>query len=274
MLGHLAELDWAIGYEFREGREAPQSRNLEFLKQCFKRMPKGHRIRRVRIDSAGYQKDIFEWLDQQGVKFTVTGRKNTNILREIELIEATEWKSLKSKAGVPTDREVAETWASMEDGVGYFRIVVQRWMKSKQELFENGSNYCYHVICTNYSKEEKSASELIYWHNGRAASENYYREAKTGFNLHYLPCDDFKANAIWFALAMMAYNSHIFVKAHFLPDSWRKKTIHTIRWQLICITGKVVKHARDIWLKLSDVTDEIIDIFQQARRLCRAYAGP
>jgi hypothetical protein len=54
MIGHLAEAGVVVHDEFREGNIAPASRNLEFIKDCEARLPKGHRIAHVRVDSAGY----------------------------------------------------------------------------------------------------------------------------------------------------------------------------------------------------------------------------
>jgi hypothetical protein len=41
MLGHLAESGLIIHEEFREGNEAPASRNREFIQTCKGNMPKG-----------------------------------------------------------------------------------------------------------------------------------------------------------------------------------------------------------------------------------------
>ncbi len=48
MVGHLAENGLVVHEEFREGNEAPASRNLAFVKACRGNMPKGKRIARLR----------------------------------------------------------------------------------------------------------------------------------------------------------------------------------------------------------------------------------
>ena len=267
IVGHLAELDWCIGYDFREGNVPPAKANLEFLQSCFRNMPKGHKIKKVRIDSAGYQAEIFNWLDKKNVKFTVTAAKKGTILPEVHLIPEKDWKPWKDKNGFPTDRMYAETWAQM-DKTDYFRIIVQRWPNPKQNLFEKASEYCYYIIATNYSEEEKSARDVVLWHNQRGNSENYYKEKKYGFNLNYLPCDDFQANAFWFSMGIMAYNFHVFSKEYMLPVSWRQHTIQTVRWKLIHIAGKVVKHARNVYLKLAGISSDLLEIFNTARQRC------
>jgi len=74
MVGHLAENGLVIGDEFREGNDAPQSRNLEFIQHCATQLPKGKRIAFLRADSAAYQAAIFNWCDEKGVQFADWGR--------------------------------------------------------------------------------------------------------------------------------------------------------------------------------------------------------
>jgi hypothetical protein len=267
MAGHLAELDLCIHYEFRKGSESPRARNLEFIKDCERRMPSGHKIIQVRIDSAGYNSDLFNYLDRKRIKFTITGVKTTTMLDEIAQFKDEDWKPLKKENGLPTGREIAEGYAMM-DGTDYFRIVVQRWKNPELKLFEDVAEYCYHVICTNFSPEEKSAQQTVCFHNGRCRSERYYSEAKNGFNLEYMPCDHHDANAIWFGIGMMAYNIHIAAKRLLLPKAMHKCTISTIRYQLICIAGKITQHARTTFLNLAGICQETLDIIHKARLIC------
>lgn len=267
IVGHLSELDWCLGYEFREGNVPPCDRNYQFIIACFDNLPKDHRITRFRSDGAAYQAKIFNLLDRKCIKFTISGSKNSDMKREIQAISETAWKPFKDRNGFGTNREIAESYACMEK-TEYFRIVVQRWPNPNRDLFNNEAEYCYRVICTNYSLEEKASEEIVYWHNLRGNSERYHSEAKSGFNLDYLPCDDFKANAIWFAIGLLAYNFHIFAKEYILPESWRQKTISSIRWQLMQIAGKIVKHARNTVLKLAGISDDLFDVFEKARYRC------
>jgi len=269
IVGHLADLDWCIGYEFREGNTAPADRNYEFILKCLHNLPAGHKILAVRSDSAAYQAKIINLLTLKNIKFTITAVQNSKTLeKEIQAIPHQDWKRLINKDGFSSDREYAETFHTMEETDDYFRIVLQRWPNPKRDLFGQEPEYCYYIIATNYSAEEKAARDVIFFHRGRCNSENYYKEAKSGFNLDYLPCDDFKANAIWFALGLMAYNFHIFVKEHLLPSSWRKKTIARIRFELIYIAGKITYHAKQLYLNLAGISDDLFYVFNLARRRC------
>lgn len=65
---------------------AAASKNLEFIKDCEIHLPKRHRIARLRLDSAGYQSDIFNYLEVTGKSFAIGGRLDASALKTIEAI--------------------------------------------------------------------------------------------------------------------------------------------------------------------------------------------
>ena len=272
MLGFLAEVDLCVGQEFREGNETPSSKNLEFIQQCERMIPAGKRITRFRSDSAAYQSAIFNDLEERGIRYTITGVKNSAMLKTIAAISEDKWQSFKNRDGIQTGREIAEAVHTMEATEKSFRIIVQRWeMNNEHEqlsLFEAKSGYYYHVVCTNYEREKKTSSEVVYWHNQRANSENYNKEIKGGFNLDYLPCDNFEANGVWFGVGLLAYNLFIGIKQVLMPQDWVKKTIATVRWQFIQIAGKIVKGQNQLKLKLSNISNNMLKLFEEVRTNC------
>ncbi|MBK8385560.1 MAG: transposase [Candidatus Accumulibacter sp.] len=86
MIGHLAEAGVVIHDEFREGNIAPATQNLEFIQACEARLPKGHRIAQVRLDSAGYQADVFNYSEDTGKTFAIGGRLDAPTLQAIAQI--------------------------------------------------------------------------------------------------------------------------------------------------------------------------------------------
>jgi len=48
--------------------------------------------------------------------------------------------------------------------------------------------------------------------------ENYIKELKSGFGMEQMPSGDFKANAWWFALGVIVYNTSILQKLSLLPE--------------------------------------------------------
>ena len=68
------------------------------------------------------------------------------------------------------------------------------------------------------------------------------------------------ANALWrplcqcpvFCLGVLVYNTTVAQKLlPLLPEEWAKKTINAMRWALIQVAGKAVRHGRRLTLKLA-----------------------
>ena len=78
--------------EFLKGNVAPATGNLEFIKACGARMPCGHAIAHVRLDSAGYQAGIFNYLDSTGKTFAIGGRLDAPTQQAIAGIPESGWK--------------------------------------------------------------------------------------------------------------------------------------------------------------------------------------
>jgi hypothetical protein len=96
-------------------------------------------------------------------------------------------------------------------------------------------------VATN---REEPASAVIGKHNQRGNSENGHKELKVGFGMEQMPCGQFEANALYFALGVLAYNLAQLLKRQVLPASYRTTTVATLRWKLYRLAGKLVRHAR------------------------------
>ena len=102
--------------------------------------------------------------------------------------------------------------------------------------------YVYRAIATN--RDAMSDSALIHWYNQRGKhSENRIKELKHDFAGQALPCSDFKANELYFALCCLAYNLFALMR-HLLPVEWESARVTTVRWRLYALAGKIVHHGR------------------------------
>jgi hypothetical protein len=138
------------------------------------------------------------------------------------------WTEFKTIDGVMTDRLIGENIYCMEKS-DPFRIVVLKWIKKEAELFEQDT-YCYHVIATNLDIPKK---EVIYEYNKRVSIENAIKELKIGFGMEDIPTGDYFANALFFAIGVLVYNTAVIMKLYLLPEEFRNKTIETIRWSVV-----------------------------------------
>ena len=87
-----------------------------------------------------------------------------------------------------------------------------------------------------------------------------------------MPCGDAHANAVFFRLGVLAYNLFIEFKHLASPTAWAAHTIATVRWKLIQVAWRIVRHVERVLLKLV-VDAETLALFQQIQRQCVALTG-
>jgi hypothetical protein len=265
ILGFLAENGVCLAYEFREGNVASHSGAVDFLKHCHRALPKGKEIAYIRSDSAFYQADVINWCEREGKKYTITADKDEAVMEAISTIQ--DWKRLKTLDGEETDREVGTAIHIMQKTEEAFRLVVQRWQNPQKDLF-SPDDWFYHVIATNC--DDLSAEEVVWWHNQRGQAENLIKELKIGFGMEQMVSGSFLANALYFGLGILSYNTAQAQKLFFMDSDWRTHTIGTIRWRLVEVAGKVVRHGRQLILKLAAPIEKL-EVYLRIRQLCREF---
>lgn len=267
MIGHING-GWVIDTDFRDGNEAPASENLEFIKQCQSQLPIGTKFDRVRIDSAGYQADIFNYCDKEEMLFTISGRKDASVWSGINNIKEDEWETLSKR------EKISEFFHTMNGTDNAFRMIVVKkditpmlpTLKGyiSDEVMQKHKDEMYYCIATN--DNNLTAKEIVKLHRQRGeTSENKIKELKNGFNMSYLPTSNFEANAFYFTIGTLAYNLFLLFK-QILDKSLHNHTVKTIRYKLYNIAGKVISHARETVLK---VNEQFMKLLQTLRS--RAY---
>lgn len=93
-----------------------------------------------------------------------------------------------------------------------------------------------------------SLQEVMEFHQKRGNSENFIREEKYGYDLSHFPCLKMNANHAYGLLAMVAHNLLRWVSLLMKPEKplFSKK----LRKRFIFYPGKIVKHARSIYLRI------------------------
>jgi hypothetical protein len=256
MVGHIGELGLVAGYEFREGNAAPAARNLEFMQACERNMPKGKKIAAVRADSAAYQAVIFNWCEETGKVFAIGADQDAAVKAAIKAIPEGGWKTFR-------DGEIAETVHCMNKTNKAFRLIVMRRPRD-QDLFEERSPWRYHAIASN--RENEDAATTMEWYSKRGDhSENRIKELKIGFGMDYMPCGTFKANAVFFSIGVLTYNLYLGFRSTALGNGWERSQVQTVRWRLFQTAGKIVRHGRRLYLKISAA---MLDTFSAIRERC------
>lgn len=265
ILGFIAENGVCLSYEFREGNVVAGARAVEFLEECERVLPEGKEMNTIRSDSAFYQAEVLNWCEERGKSYTITAGKDRGVLEAIATVR--DWKKLRTLEGEEMDREVGTAIHIMQKTEQAFRLVVQRWKNAQRDLFK-AEDWCYHVIATNL--DDLTAEEVVWWHNQRGQAENFIKELKSGFGMEQMPSGVFSANALYFGLGVLAYNTAQALKLFFLDKEWRRHTIGTLRWRLVEIAGKVIRHGRQLILKLA-VPLEKLEVLLRIRELCLEF---
>lgn len=259
LLGFIPELNICATMDFRPGNISPREGIVHQIRYAVSLCKKAKKkIKRIRLDSAGHNNTIFKLCDKNGIDFYITLAKNTAIKEIIHQISKTCWKRYKD-----TDREYAEcVYATNDESCKSIRAIVLRWKQKEQlELFED--HYCYHVIGTN--NIQQSAKEVIQIHSNRMASENYNKELKEGYNLEWMPSNDFIKNTNYFYLGIIAYNSVEFVKQFFIEGEVTRYRIKRFRHWFVKTCGKLIKTGRCFIFRIINSTDRTFAMFEKIR---------
>ena len=241
-------------------------------------MPHGVSVIKVRIDAAGYQASIIKYLMETGKRFAIRAKMDTTLKESISSIKADQWEALVYADGTVSETEQVARTVHVMGNTDAFTLVVQRKCIDKgdnvnlETLIEAEDNsatqgeHIYRAIATNF--DEKTDHEIVQWYNLRGeTSENKIKQLRSDFAGAHLPCGDFAANAVWLKLNALAYNLLCQMRV-MLPSRWITARAPRIRFHIYAVGAKVVRHARQLTVKISEAHWRVID---EALRSIRAY---
>lgn len=260
MVGHIAETGQIATVDFREGNTPPSKDNLGFIHMCQAALPDDVQVTALRIDAAGYQEAIIRYCDTQQIRYAIRAKMSATIKSLVQGVAESQWQPLLDKAGNPTDQQTYRTVHCIGDYEQAFTLVIQRQIKQGQGTLaledetttdeHVAGHFVYRSIATN--QETLNDSELVHWYNQRGEdSENHLKELKHDFGGDTLPCSNFKANALYFALTALAYNLFALLR-QLLPKALAHARALTIRHRLYALAAKVVRSGRQLIFKLQE----------------------
>lgn len=259
LLGIVAENGMVVGSDFREGNASPQSGLVELIEQC--RINYTQEIKIVRSDSAGWQKQIVDYCNENNLGFTISADQSTPILEAVLSIPEDNWSEAVASDGIKEGYQIAQTEYCFGSKKRKVRLVVKRELLKKQiNLF---SNYRYWIVATNLKEEDYDNYQIIKLHQGRGSMEKKIGELKHQINLNHLPMGQFNANCLYFTVGLLAYNLLQLLKLVGLPEEYHNKTVKTLRYQLLKLAGKLVLHARYMILQIAAPLKNI-ELFREA----------
>ena len=97
-----------------------------------------------------------------------------------------------------------------------------------------------------------AADELIWWSRQRCGKgEEVHGVLKSDLAGGRLPSGLFGANAAWWAISVLAFNLNSAMKRLVLGGQWVGKRLKAVRFALIALPGRVVRHARRLIIRLA-----------------------
>ena len=153
-----------------------------------------------RADAAFAKPEIYETLEERGVKYAIRLPANDNLLRDIEEL-------LTRPVGRPSHKPIVWYKGFLYQAASWktARRVVAKVEYHAGELFPRVG-----FIVTNLETPSRAA---VRFYNKRGTAEQWIKEGKQAVKMTRLSCHRFRSNQVRLALSLLAYN---------LGNLWRR----------------------------------------------------
>lgn len=277
-----------IHSEFRDGNVPAGFEQLRLLQTALSKLPAGVEKAMMRSDSAGYQRDVLMYCAEGQdprfgvIDYAISARVCASFRQAVAELPESAWEVVKKPDGFGGQLDTKQEWAEVcfvpgflcsKQLKGKYRYLAIRERLCQQpdlleadaqasnELLMNDTGYKIYGLVTNRALE---GNEVINWYRARCGdSEQLNGEQKTGLAGGQLPSNKFGANAAWWQLMILAFNLNQLLKNLCLPEPLKRKKMKGIRLHVICGAGRLVKHARQCYVKIS--AGAYFDLLQNIR---------
>jgi hypothetical protein len=251
-----AEQDVVLADEFRDGNVPAGTGNRRLVERAVAALPPGVQQILVRADSAAYEQELLRWLDARHIGYGISADMSRELAAAIGALPEGAWRLERE------DGDAVRHWAEVayvpSDGVAAKdrpappRYLALRITKKQGRLFADGGEVKHFAIVTNLpDPPDGSGLDLIQWQRGKAGTVEHSHHVLTNeLAAEALPSQKFGANAAWFRLNVMLYNLLSAFKRVALPPELHDARPKRLRFVLFNGVGKVVRHARELVLRL------------------------
>ena len=192
-----------------------------------------------RADAAFAKPEVYEALEERGVKYAIRIPANDILQRDIEEL-------LKRPVGRPTKKPLVEYKGFLYQAAGWktARRVVAKVEHHSGELFPRVG-----FIVTNLTLPNRA---VVRFYNKRGTAEQWIKEGKQAVKMTRLSCHKFRSNEVRLWLTIIAYNLGNLWRRLVLPQRIEKWSLTSLQQRLVKTGGRLVKHARYYWLLLAE----------------------
>ena len=274
---YWAEADLVLHSEFRDGNVPAGHQQLRVLRESLEHLPSGVERVLVRSDTAGYQQEVLRYCaegkDQRFgvIEFAVGVDVTPEFKAAVAQSAEEEWRELYREVDgrrVETGQQWAEVnvvpnWIGHSKTSPEYRFIAIREPLRNPPLpglagqldlpaiMEMGQQGWYKVtgVVTN---REVDPEALVWWSRQRCGKgEEAHSVLKEDLAGGRLPSGLFGANAAWWAITVLAFNLNSAMKQLALGQEWVSRRLKAVRFGVINLPGRVVRHARTLIINLS-----------------------
>ena len=192
-----------------------------------------------RADAAFAKPEIYEALEERGVKYAIRIPSNDNLERDIaELVPR--------PVGRPSKKPLVEYKGFLYQAAGWktARRVVAKVEHHLGELYPRVG-----FIVTNLTLPSRA---VVRFYNKRGTAEQWIKEGKQAVKMTRLSCHRFRSNEVRLWLSIIAYNLGNLWRRLVLPQRIGNWSLTSLQQRLVKTGGRLVKHARYYWLLLAE----------------------
>ncbi len=192
-----------------------------------------------RAAAAFAKPEIYEALEEQGVKYAIRIPANQNLERDIAdlLIRLVGRPSKRPWVRYKSFLYRAASWTKA-------RRVVAKVEHHQGELFPRVG-----FIVTNMTRPSRSVARF---YNQPGTAEQWIKEGKQAAHWTRLSCHRFRANEVRLQLSVRAYNLGNLWGRLGLPRKVKSWSLTSLQQRFVKTGGRLVKHARYCWLLLAE----------------------
>jgi Transposase DDE domain group 1 len=238
----------------RPGNAAPGAAEdlIEVVDLALAQLPADERPVLVRSDSAGGSTRLARHLRERGIGFTLGLQIDAHVREAILAQPEPAWTPAVEPDGpIRPGAEVVELtgWVDLSTWPDGTRALCRREdaHPGAQLRFSDHDGHRFQVFLTDQADPDIAQLELR--HRQRARVEDRIRAAKaTG--LANLPFDRWRRNAVWLELVLTAQDLCCWTQALLLNGPLAVAEPKTLRYRLLHIAARIIRHARRLVLRL------------------------
>ena len=191
-----------------------------------------------RADAAFGKPEIYEALEERGVKYAIRIPANDSLERDIAEL-------LTRPVGRPSHKPAVRYTSFLYQAASWktARRVVAKVEFHSGELFPRVG-----FIVTNLEADSRA---VVRFYNKRGTAEQWIKEGKQAVKMTRLSCHRFRSNEVRLWLSVIAYNLGNLWRRLVLPKRIGHWSLTSLQQRLVKTGGRLIKHAR-YWLLLAE----------------------